>query len=665
MKLLSLLFLPTLVHAATINCESWNYKPAICDTKIKGAVVTLGTPESGSEKLCPPTNWSTSVGPLGTTQINVINGCRASFNVSLPPSPSPSPSPSAVVFIQTDGGNQQAPQAFWVSALPPVPHNCFTDGVNYVGLSKPGTIDTESGLLPIIHSPPQAGDASWSASLIAAVQSCIRQRDLRYNSDASKSNLLGGSILGSSYQWDFGDPGSKFNLVGGFSAAHVYSRAGTYTIKLTITTDNGKTLQGMRSVSVPPSTRKVFNISSQLDFDALVKASGGNRQINLARGAQFTMTQGLTLGSNDWITSPGTGPLPILWTNFKVGAKIFYLGINNLAHIQVDSLDIRVKNGSVRPLVSEPSDTNVVFKDIVLSRGPTWVGPSRAFTLQGDLQMLQNVGAPLDAQGHPQSDGITQNFVFITGSHIALYGNRGYVSAIDGNQEPGWRACGTIENVSVVNNVIGGFFGKSSVISMRGGHNTYFGDNTILGGVFNFQGGCSPALTPSTTNTNILVENNIQEDNAFQINPAVYNVMYRGNKTHMSLVPPPWVGNQEAVALSSYNSKTPAISPNPITYLNNQILFDQTFGKVFQIGDTPPGQITVVGNQVTESLNQGRPIYQTFNAANIASFNKIQGNHYKVPKISDINTTPMAPGVPFSKWNGSSPGISGETIESQ
>jgi PKD repeat protein len=54
-----------------------------------------------------------------------------------------------------------------------------------------------------------------------------------------------------SYQWNFGDPGSGSNTASGVTTTHTYASAGTYTITLTITDSSGHTASTTRQLVVP------------------------------------------------------------------------------------------------------------------------------------------------------------------------------------------------------------------------------------------------------------------------------------------------------------------------------------------------------------------------------------------------------------------------------
>jgi PKD repeat protein len=68
--------------------------------------------------------------------------------------------------------------------------------------------------------------------------------------DASRSFDIDGTIAG--YEWDFGD-GTRG---AGKTASHVYTRPGSYTVKLTVTDDHGKTATDTASASLVLSQRR-------------------------------------------------------------------------------------------------------------------------------------------------------------------------------------------------------------------------------------------------------------------------------------------------------------------------------------------------------------------------------------------------------------------------
>jgi gliding motility-associated-like protein len=113
--------------------------------------------------------------------------------------------------------------------------------------------------------------------------------------DASLANA--GSV--SSWQWDFGDPGSGSNNTSTLqNPTHVYAAPGPYTVTLIVTTNKG-------CVSAPITKQVVVNQRPSAAFTAPVACSADN--------AQFTESSSISTGSIvawDWnFGDPASGPL--------------------------------------------------------------------------------------------------------------------------------------------------------------------------------------------------------------------------------------------------------------------------------------------------------------------------------------------------------------------
>jgi len=65
-------------------------------------------------------------------------------------------------------------------------------------------------------------------------------------------------------EWDFGDagPSSRYNVLPGWNAAHLYDRAGDYTLALRVTGAGGQTITYARQITVSPDARVTYYVAA-------------------------------------------------------------------------------------------------------------------------------------------------------------------------------------------------------------------------------------------------------------------------------------------------------------------------------------------------------------------------------------------------------------------
>lgn len=138
-----------------------------------------------------------------------------------------------------------------------------------VGHLRMGSISTASGTVrfgrlrgddaaapyPVVSVPNVAPEAAFTSTMPLTVAV-----------DATSSTDPDGTVA--SYSWDWGDGQTT---VGGAKTEHVYSTAGTYTIALTVTDDDGATATTARTVMVPTSVSGgPSNLFLQTESDGIV-----------------------------------------------------------------------------------------------------------------------------------------------------------------------------------------------------------------------------------------------------------------------------------------------------------------------------------------------------------------------------------------------------------
>src|SRR5207249_3748101 len=123
--------------------------------------------------------------------------------------------------------------------------------------STPTTPTTQAPTTPTTPNP----DATDPTAVITSVPS-INVVGQAIHVQALNSTLGGGTALTAKFEWDFGDDGSKYNNLVGFNAAHIYDKAGTYTITLTVTNEGGKSDSVTRTVSIAADNRKTIYVDA-------------------------------------------------------------------------------------------------------------------------------------------------------------------------------------------------------------------------------------------------------------------------------------------------------------------------------------------------------------------------------------------------------------------
>lgn len=68
--------------------------------------------------------------------------------------------------------------------------------------------------------------------------------------------------LGCRYEWDFGDPGSAYNTLPGWNAAHHYRNAGNYTITLRLTDPRGNVTIHQQPIRLMPDRRAIVFVAA-------------------------------------------------------------------------------------------------------------------------------------------------------------------------------------------------------------------------------------------------------------------------------------------------------------------------------------------------------------------------------------------------------------------
>lgn len=192
---------------------------------------------------------------------------------------------------------------------------------------------------------PNAGTPS--AVISAQVSSVIAGHAVHVH--GLTSTLNGGSPTTARYEWNFGDPNGKYNTLVGFNAAHIYDRAGSYTITLKVTNEGGKVDTVTKQVSVSADNRRTIYVSGSgsdgnsggspssaiKTIGRLEGLLGGNSNIKVLfeRGDTFSLTDTLSItGDNVAFGAYGSGAVPVLnWTGARLYRPMVYAAGSNIS----------------------------------------------------------------------------------------------------------------------------------------------------------------------------------------------------------------------------------------------------------------------------------------------------------------------------------------------
>jgi len=115
------------------------------------------------------------------------------------------------------------------------------------GKTATTTLSVTIAEAPVIATPTAAFTTTPNAPIAGA--------SVSFDGSSSASAKAGGTIA--SYAWDFGDGATAT----GSKATHAYATAGTYTVRLNVTDDEGKTAQCAKSLTIAKNAAPTASIS--------------------------------------------------------------------------------------------------------------------------------------------------------------------------------------------------------------------------------------------------------------------------------------------------------------------------------------------------------------------------------------------------------------------
>ncbi len=326
------------------------------------------------------------------------------------------------------------------------------------------------------------------------------------------------------YEWDFGDPGSPYNHLVGWNAAHIYRSNGTYTVRLRITDGQGRVSTTTRQIRVDNDTRRRVYVSPSGN-DGANGSSPGTAVRTAARARQLTGDDTKVLfqrggtyelggpfhleASNVVLTAYGEGARPVFFWQGSIpyaGMVTMYWWARNIVidNIEFDS-PFAPDNSIVRG--TQPHGNNVTIVNCRFGR--VSYAMNTAFGVNGRL-----------AQDN-QADMLGAYFCWAYGRDHTFLGN-----VVGNSADEHIIRLANATRVLIAHNDLQNT-AKTNVWAMTGKW-CYIADNTFRRGMVllgpNFAVG-----GPGERFTNVVVEANLVLDEGIQFYSGAERVMLRNN----------------------------------------------------------------------------------------------------------------------------------------
>jgi hypothetical protein len=456
-----------------------------------------------------------------------------------------------------------------------------------------------------------------------------REVGLGINVDGLQSKLAMGTAITTSYQWDFGDPGTQFNTMSGFAAAHVYDTPGTYTIKLTVTDQDGGSASVSQSVTIAASSRKQIFVDSVNGSDSnagtqvapiktLVQAAtmlGDNTEILLHAGEKFDVSIALHINShNVLIGKYGTGANPILNRIKENGSNTMatYSGANGVTfeNLTFDS-PYGVGANSQAPKTGVEG-INLAGSNIVI-RNCTFLNVDDAINENGNP-----TGVLIQGNNAPLANGLRGYFVWGQGSRSVILGNNAANSTREHIVREVNMVESTIENNTFANldrTSIDPYDTSKGAIEIHVGSYAYIADNKITDGDIRLGPlGLFGEAASDSTEWDVITDNQLSGTQ-----------IYLNSGTHHAMVDNNVVTNNTGDAMDISGPDSQGRTTADVTIVDNTALDNGTSGNFLRVGGYVDG-ITLTNNLwVAPNIHTGESAVNIY-ASDLNSFTTIGEN---------------------------------------
>lgn len=469
-------------------------------------------------------------------------------------------------------------------------------------------------------------------------------------------SILGsGSLLDAKFTWDFGDGGAHSRLTG-WNAGHVYDRAGTYTVKLTVTNAQNKTVTVSKNVTVTADTRRTIYVdavngndnNSGLSASQAVRTAGqagrmlgDNTRLLFKRGQTFDVSSSINLGyQNVVVDAYGSGSGPVLRWATDGDNKVMMSAKSN-------SRDITIQN--------------VTFDSKNLNGTSEW-GMMQAIAANGQNIVVRgctflNVGYAINANGSPKG------LIVMDNNAPLETGVRGYFTWFEGTD--GVFVGNTVANVTREHVVRMTYYdrvlfsdndftnldrrkqgdasdyAKGSIVAQAGEH-VYITNNKVSSGGIGI-GPLGADNAPKKDRTNwAVVENNTAQGAEIAVLHGAEHVMIRGNYVQRN--------NTASIRIQGYDD-TYQRGVGDVYVLNNLAVDYGDYGNFLKLEGKADGITLKENTFYAPNLTAGDGDHAAVNVYDydLDSFRSIDGNRWML-KASTLVTDSYL--YVWKGWNG-------------
>ncbi len=452
-----------------------------------------------------------------------------------------------------------------------------------------------------------------------------------------EATLAAGSPLTARYEWDFGDPGSRFNTLAGWNAAHLYQSPGGYVIRLKITDQAGNVQAFSNKLTIAPSTRRKVYVSEIDGNDADNGADDRHACQTLERGLSFVKDDCellLDRGGKYELSRQANLPFKnihigtwgskterpkVRWTGNRNAMFFFSFDPARSADVVIEGLSFDTpfssdteESGMIGGI--KPAGKNLAVRDCEFLN----VGSAISTLAKPQGMLIQDNSAPL-------ATGLRAYFVWVESSDFTIIGNQVANSTrehvIRSSSDASKRiliAHNDFTNLDRMGNDKGDQ--SKTTINFRAGSYVYIDDNTLKDGVVGF--GPSILMKDESAAEWIVLDGNRISNGALKLSPGTAHVMVRNNwfdlvdTEQISIVP-------KSVALEGRTI-------GDITVAQNTGVNSGTKGKFLKVYTAAPaGAITLANNvYVSPQLKLGKDwaCGVAVHSADTTGFAQISGN---------------------------------------